>query len=130
MSFNISLLSIIFCGFFSMPILASENSLDWITTKIDITLKSDSKSELIKFGCRNISEARIILQVVKASCGCLSVSKETLTVEPGQTVDIDVTMDVRLVHSSETKYILVKTSVPNSPFVRLAVTVHPYSKSG
>lgn len=128
-SMRISIFQAVFFAFFlGGPACLAEDKVQpfiWSSENLSLKLKPYEKDIKREFECMNNGSKVLELKLLGASCGCIDVEPKELTIEPGKTGKITVGVDVRLVVSKQSKYLLFKTSAPDFPVTKLTLTIRP-----
>jgi hypothetical protein len=121
------LLAVVFFAHCASAVPADELPLKWATTDAIVKLgREENKSTVVTFKCTYIGKDPATIRLFSLSCGCMSVSPSKLILKNGEMGEVNVTVDTRLVVKKESKYILLETSVPKQPIIKLGVKLEPF----
>jgi len=80
------------------------------------------------FVVKNTGDQKVVIEKVKASCGCTAVAPEKNELEPGDSTSIKVSFNSHGRMGVQKKYVYVYSNDPNHQVVRLSFTtkvLHP-----
>lgn len=98
------------------PMIAVDNAV-W-----DVAIQTES-SIAHTFTLSNAGDESLIISDVIPSCGCTTVTLETYELEPGQTVELPITIDTEGFHGLVLRVVDILSNDPDNPIFTLMINI-------
>jgi len=89
----------------------------------------EGKFVVCEYILKNRGKGNLIIEKVKASCGCTAVAPQKTKLKPGESTNLKVEFNTYRREGKQKKYVYVFTNDPKQPQVRLSFTANVLKKT-